>query len=188
MNKILLITLILGTNCLFAQEEPVKNPVVRQGFVFGTSVGGGIFKMNGNSYVRLSLPNIKIGSMVNEKLAVLIYVPGGIHKSKGMGEQRAFEALTLTAQYWISDKFYLNTGAGLAILTTPIYKVDFREDPPNFNTGVGFSFSVGYEVIQWSKNKTVDIQLRVLYGDINIQDPPHRNHLALDLLIGFNLY
>lgn len=188
MNKLILIILILGSNFLTAQENLENNPIERKGFIFGTSVGGGLYHVNGDTYSRLSLPNIKIGSMVNEKLGILLYAPSGIHKLNGATEERAFEALTLTAQYWISDKFYLNTGAGMAIETTPIYLVDFTEGPPEFNTGIGITASAGYEVLQWSKNKTIDVQLRFLYGNIHIQDSPHKDHLAIDLMIGFNLY
>ena len=124
--------------------------------------------------------------MVNPKLGILLYLPGGTYKQEG--EERAFEGFIPTAQYWLTDKFYLNAGVGLAVETTPFYKVDYAQGLPKFNTGVGFTVSAGQELLQWSKNKTLDAQIRLLYGNIQFEDPAQRNNLAIDFLIGFNLY
>jgi hypothetical protein len=175
--------LLMITTAAFSQGDET---FTRKGFVFGASIGGGTHFLDDNTYGRFTAPNIKVGAMVNPKLAILLLAPGGTYQ-KG-DKQRAFEGLIPTAQYWLTDKFYVNAGVGLAIETTPFYKVDYAEGPPEFNTGLGFTASVGQEIFQWSHNKTADLQLRLLYGNIEFEDLTHTNNLAIDFLIGFNLY
>lgn len=166
----------------FSQD---KHAAERKGFVFGASIGGGIHTTDGAVYGRLSAPNFKIGAMLNPKLALLFYVPGGSYKRNGV--DLAFEGFMPTAQYWISDKFYVNAGMGLAVETTPFYKVDYEQGPPEFNTGFGFTASVGKELKHWT-NKTLDLQFRLLYGNIGYTDNTRKNHTTIDVLIGFNFY
>jgi hypothetical protein len=154
--------------------------------VLASSIGGGVHFLNEETYGRFSIPNFKIGAMVNPKLGILLYVPGGTYKQKG--EDRAFEGFFPTVQYWVTDKFYVNAGIGLAVETTPFYKVDYSQGPPKFNTGFGYTVSTGKEIIQWSTNKTVDIQIRLLYGNITYQDKSKMDNLAIDFLVGINLY
>lgn len=158
----------------------------RKGFVLGASVGGGVHLLDGDIYGRFTAPNIKIGAMLNPKLGILLMVPGGTYKKDG--ETRAFEGFFPTAQYWFSDRMYVNAGVGLAIETTPFYKVDYAEGAPEFNKGFGVTASIGQEIIQWSTNKTIDLQLRLLYGNIQFQDLSRKDNLAIDFVIGINLY
>ena len=174
---------LMITTAAFSQSD---TDFARKGFVFGASLGGGTHLQDGNAYGRFTAPNIKIGAMVNSKLAILLMAPGGTYTPNA--EERAFEGFFPTAQYWLTDKFYVNGGIGLAIETTPFYKVDYAQGPPEFNTGLGFTASVGYEFLQWSSNKTVDLQLRLLYGNIEFQDQSKKKNLAMDCVIGFNLY
>ncbi|MCB0644981.1 MAG: hypothetical protein KDC44_25220, partial [Phaeodactylibacter sp.] len=120
LHQIIFIALFLATTATFAQN---KEAFTRKGFVFGTSIGGGIHLLDGDIKGRFSVPNFKVGVMVNPKLGILLYLPGGTYKQEG--EERAFEGFIPTAQYWLTDKFYLNAGVGLAVETTPFYKVDY---------------------------------------------------------------
>jgi hypothetical protein len=158
----------------------------RKGFVFGAAIGGGAQLLEGETYGRFTIPNLKLGTMLGNRMAILLYAPGG--SSIVDGEERAFEGLFPTVQYWFTDRFYVNTGVGLAIETTPFYRVDFAQGPPTFNGGLGFTVSAGHEVLRWSDNRTLDIQARVLFGNITYADQTRRNHLATDLLIGVNFY
>lgn len=158
----------------------------RKGFVFGTSVGGGLHQSETRTYARFSIPNFKLGAMVNAKLAVLVYTPGGI--SKREGETRAFEGFLATGQYWLTDNLYVNAGMGIVLETTPFYQVDYSAGPPEFNSGVGYAVSTGREIVQWSHNKKIDVQLRFLYGNIRYQDDSRRQNYSVDFLIGFNFY
>jgi hypothetical protein len=160
--------------------------ITREGFVFGSATGGGAQLLEGATYGRLTVPNLKIGTMLGERMAVLLYAPGG--SSMIDGEERAFEGFFPTVQYWFTERFYLNAGIGMAVETTPFYRVDFTQGPPVFNGGLGFTVSAGHEVLQWSNSNTLDVQARVLYGNITYQDQTRKNHLAADLLIGANFY
>tara|TARA_Y100000310_G_scaffold339717_1_gene433291 strand:+ start:31211 stop:31732 length:522 start_codon:yes stop_codon:yes gene_type:complete len=171
------------TTTAFAQS---KKEFTRKGFVFGVGMGTGVHLVDGEAHNRFTTPNIKIGAMLNPKLAILLTAPGGTHKQDE--EVRAFEGVIPSVQYWISDQFYINAGVGLAIETTPFYKVNYSEGTPEFNTGIGLTSSIGYELVQWSTNKTLDAQLRVLYGNIEFDNQSNTENLAIDLVIGFNLY
>lgn len=174
---------LLASGTLQAQDQ---TDITRKGFVLGASLGGGVHLSEGTSYSRFTAPNLKIGAMLNPRLGIIFYAPGGTFTREN--EERAFEGFFPTVQYWITDKFFVNTGVGVAVETTPFYRVDFEAGPPEFNTGFGFTFSAGHEIIQWSENKTIDIQLRLLYGNIKFQDDSREKHLAIDLVFGFNLY
>ena len=184
MNRLTLFVVILMiTTTTFAQS---KKELTRKGFVFGVGMGGGVHLVDGVAHGRFTTPNIKIGAMLNPKLAILLMAPSGTYKLNG--EDRAFEGVIPSAQYWLTDRFYVNAGVGLAIETTPFYKVNYSEGTPEFNTGIGLTSSIGYELVQWSTNKTLDAQLRVLYGNIEFDNQSNTENLAIDLVIGFNLY
>lgn len=167
---------------LQAQEAGIK----REGLVLGAGIGLGSHFTSDQQLIRYTLPNLRLGFMVNPKLALLVHAPGGTY-SYG-GETRAFEGIIPTVQYWFSDRFYVNAGAGLGIETTPIYAVDFDEGPPVFNTGLGLFGTIGYDLYQWGGNKAIDVQVRCLYGNINGQAPGNQEHLSFDLVFGINLY
>jgi hypothetical protein len=179
----ILAVILMITTTAFSQN---KKDFTREGFVFGVGLGAGVHMVKDATHGRFTTPNIKIGAMVNPKLAVLLMAPGGAHKQDG--EQRAFEGLIPTAQYWFTDKFFVNAGVGMAIETTPFYKVNYSEGAPKFNRGFGFTASIGQELLQWSTNKTLDAQLRVLYGNVAFEDQSKKDNLAIDFVIGFNLY
>lgn len=178
-----LAALLTLTTAVYSQST---KEITRKGFVFAAGIGGGVHLSEGTAYGRFTVPNLKIGAMLNPKLGVMLYAPGG--SSKLDGEERAFEGFIPTAQYWFTERFYVNAGVGVAIETTPFYRVDFSQGPPEFNAGLGFTVSAGHEIIQWSENKTIDVQLRLLYGSISYQDQTPKDHLAIDLVFGFNLY
>ncbi|MCB0844441.1 MAG: hypothetical protein KDE26_14400, partial [Bacteroidetes bacterium] len=79
MRKILFLTLTILVNLSFAQTNLEKNPVERKGFVIGLGIGGGTLTLNTNDTTQTSfaptLPNIKVGYMLNERLALLALLP-----------------------------------------------------------------------------------------------------------------
>lgn len=168
---------------LSAQEEA---PIERKGLVLGLAFGSGSHFHDSQSFARYTGPNIRIGAMLNPQWALLLQAPGGTHYIEGEG--RAFEAIVPSLQYWISDGLYVNGGLGLGIETTPFYLVDYEAGPPTFNTGLALFASLGQELLKWGGNKTVDLQLRMLYGAIKMKDLGHQNHLSIDLVLGINLY
>ena len=80
MRKIVTIALIIIANYSFAQTNTGKLQIERKGFVFGVGLGAGSLSLNTNDTVstKLStaLPNIKVGYMLNNRLALLAILPG----------------------------------------------------------------------------------------------------------------
>lgn len=187
MNKILILILLMITvGSSHAQTGSNNKLIERKGFVVGASLGGGLHVSNQKAYGRFSVPNLKVGAMLNPRLGLILYMPGGA--STRNGSERAFEGFFPTIQYWLTDKHYVNFGMGMAIETIPFYLVDYEQGPPEFNRGLGITASIGHELFQWSKNKTIDAQFRILYGRINYNNHFQRDEFAFDILIGFNLY
>lgn len=178
----LLLILLLSLGLSAQGEESFE----RQGFVLGLAIGSGSHFHDSQTYTRFTGPNIRVGTMLSPRLALLIQAPGGTHFAEGEG--RAFEALLPSVQYWINDGLYVNGGIGLGIETTPFYLVDYEAGPPTFNMGLALFTAIGQEVYKWGGNKTVDLQLRMLYGSIAMKDLGQQKHLAIDLVLGVNLY
>lgn len=163
-----------------------ETSITRSGFTFGASAGLGTHISANTSQIRLSLPNLKFGYMLQPKLGLLLYMPGGV--SAVDGNQVAFEAFLTSVQYFLRDDFYVLAGAGLSLETTPFYNVDFNEGPPDFTFGPGFTLAAGYEVLQFKNKYAIDIQTRMLVGKIEDSFGTKQMHTTFDLLIGFNLY
>ncbi len=182
MRNTIVILFILLSQTVIAQ----KTSITRAGFTFGTSAGFGTHISSNSSQLRVSLPNLKLGYMLQPKLGLLLYMPGGV--STVQGNQVAFEAFLPAVQYFLMDEFYLLAGAGLSLETTPFYNVDFNEGPPDFYFGPGFTIAAGYEVFQFNNKNAIDIQTRMLVGKTDDIPGAKQTHAAIDLLIGFNLY
>ena len=187
--KTFTLTLILIAITLTSINAQSNNEesTYRKGFVIGTAVGGGMLLMNNEgesteTYGRYSLPNLKIGWMVNPDLAAVIHIPGGTHQLNT--ESRAFEAIVPSLQYWIKDRYWIMGGVGLAMDMTPFYK--FGVYDPDFYFGTAVTVSTGYEIYK-KKNFALDIQARVLYGNYDVEDV-NRQCTAFDIVFGFNWY
>ena len=181
MKKLLCLLLIVQSIVLTAQ-----NDITREGLFFGFSAGGGIHLSNDDYQSRMSLPNIKIGYMVNEKLGFGLYMPGGV--STINSQNRAFEAFLPSVQYYLTKNWYASAGVGLSLETTPFYDVDFSVGPPDFYVGPGFGFAAGYEFLHFKDKFAVDIQSRVLLGQIYSDKNNSTEQAAFDILIGFTIF
>lgn len=179
------LTIFLLLFCLGLRGQDSK-PLNRQGLILGLSIGAGSHFYEGEAFARFSVPNVRIGYMINSKWAMLLHAPGGVYRKEG--EDLAFEGIIPTAQYWFNEHWYVNAGVGVGIETTPFYLVDYEAGPPTFHTGMALFSSLGREVYQWGGNKTIDLQLRALYGSITKGPQDRQQHLAFDLVIGINLY
>ncbi|MCB0847875.1 MAG: hypothetical protein KDE26_31695, partial [Bacteroidetes bacterium] len=78
MRKILILTLTILVNYSFAQTNLDSNPTERKGFVFGFGLGRSVSTLNTNDTIQTSftstMPNIKVGYMLNPRFALLALV------------------------------------------------------------------------------------------------------------------
>jgi hypothetical protein len=100
MRKFLILTFTIMANYTFAQVDLDYKPVERKGIVIGLGLGAGALTLNTNDTSNVSfsttLPNIKIGYMFNQRLALHALLPGANYKYKG--KDRGFEGLIIAGQ------------------------------------------------------------------------------------------
>lgn len=189
MRKVLIITLTIMANYTFAQTSLETNPVERKGFMIGVGLGAGTLSLNTNDTSKLTisttLPNIKVGYLLNKRFALLALLPGANYKYNG--NDRGFEGLIIAGQYWIKDNWWVSGGTGLTFDAPAFYTV---KDPKTaaFYTGApAFTLSTGYEI--WNKGRfALDLQYRIFIGKSNLPNNGQREGISNVLIVGFNWY
>jgi hypothetical protein len=109
MKKVfIIIVLMLSTASLSAQSIESKSSE-KQDFLIGAGIGGGLLlekdsDIDMESYGKISILNLKLGWMITPQTAICLHVPSGGHTQSG--ETRAFEAVLVTGQHWLSEKIW----------------------------------------------------------------------------------
>lgn len=174
-----------------AQNISEKN-FERKGFIFSTAFGISSVGLNFPSYgkqneISASLPNFKIGAMISEHTALLVYLPGSIYtyKNEGRKRDRGFEGIIPSVQYWLKERWWVLGGAGLG-LDAPVFYDIKNEEERKFYFGGSVVAATGYEI--WRKGRcTIDVQSRIHYGTANLTEGS-RKGMAFNFLVGFNWY
>lgn len=154
----------------------------RRGFVIGGALGLGEVVTDDHEwrrFTRVSIPNLKVGGMLNPSLALFLYVPTGIHRRDGAW--RAFEGVLLTAQQWLSARFWVLGGVG-AQLDFPV----FGTKPVGFYAGPGAAVAGGFDLVHLGA-ATVDLGTRLVAGTVKVEGE-RRNGAAVDAFVGLNWY
>ena len=177
---------------VFGQGLQPQSAVQREGFVIGFGIGGGVISVS-DSYQEvafdkasggISLPNLKIGLMLSDRLALLATFPGMIYEHEG--KDRSFEAFIPSLQYWVGDRWWINGGIGLAMDFPALYEVDdFKDEEWNF--GCAVAASAGYELIQREKF-VLDLQTKIHLGRTFLDNDAYRDGVAFTIGLGFNWY
>ena len=189
MRNLLFIILICFANSLTAQTIAEKPTGERKGFIFGLGIGAGVLTLQTHDTTQVgfstSLPNIKIGYLLNKKIAFFALLPGATYQQAG--KTRGFEGIQLACQYWIKEKWWLMGGTGLTFDAPAFYTV---KDPKTaeFYTGFpSYSFATGYEC--WRKGRfAIDIQYRIYMGKSNLLNNVERLGISNMFIFGFNWY
>ena len=189
MRNLLLLTLMLCANIAWAQNNTDRKQAERHGFVFGVGLGAGALSLNTNDSNKIhfstSLPNIKLGYMLNKRLALLALLPGANYTYNG--KNRSFEALIFAGQYWLKDNWWLLGGTGFTFDAPAFYTV---KDPKTaeFYSGLpAFTLATAYEV--WHKGRfALDLQYRIFLGKSNLPNSGQREGISNMFIIGFNWY
>ena len=181
---------VLFTGSLFAQEAPTG--VERKGFVIGLGVGvGAISIADSNAETPfdeaqggLSLPNLKIGFMLSDRMALLATFPGMIYEVDD--RDRSFEAFIPSLQYWVNDRLWVNGGIGLAMDFPALYDMKGLEGD-QFNLGCAVAVSAGFELVQ-RKNFALDLQSKIHLGRVFLDNDIERDAASFSVGVGFNWY
>jgi hypothetical protein len=189
MSKVLLLAMVMISYQALAQNNSEASSVYRKGLVFGMGIGAGTLRLKDKNhtehFLSASLPNIKIGYMINNKLELLTILPGAIYKHDG--KTRGFEGIIFGGQYWLHEQWWVSAGTGITVDAPAFYTV---KDPKNAEFYVGFpasTLSTGYEI--WHKGRcTIDLQYRLFLGKSNLKNDTVREGTAHMFIIGVNWY
>ncbi len=189
MKNLLILAFTFCTLLSFGQNE--TSLIERKGFVFGFGVGGGVISISDSGQEEPfseaqfggSFPNLKIGWMVNDRLAILGLYSGLSYEYQD--KDRTFDAFMPSVQYWLQNRWWVNAGAGLAMDFPAIYEDNIKHEDWNFGGAV--AFSTGYELVQ-KKKFALDLQTQVMMGWSNLDNGDDRDAVVLSIGIGFNWY
>jgi len=189
MRSFLAFLLFLNASILVAQTSATAH---RKGFVIGGAVGLSALQLNyptaGTQHFQAaSFPNLKVGAMINPRLAILVNLPGTVYSYSldGRKRDRGFEGIIPSVQYWPLDRVWVSGGAGLGMDAPAFYDIEGSEER-KFYFGPSALAGAGYEI--WRRrNMTFDIQGRVHYGKADTPDG-NRGGWAFSLLLGVNFY
>jgi hypothetical protein len=189
MKNLLILFITLWTFSLFGQET--NSMIERQGFVIGFGIGGGVISISDSDQEVPfdeaqgggSFPNLKVGWMVNDRLAILGMYAGMSYEYEG--KDRSFDAFMPSVQYWVKDRWWVNAGAGLAMDFPAFYEDNIKDEDWNFGGAV--AFSTGYELVQ-KKSFALDLQTQLQMGWTNLDNDKNREAVVLSIGLGFNWY
>lgn len=191
-KNLLILLLIFCTFTVFGQLTTKQNPIERKGFVIGIGLGGGVISVSDSDQEvafeeaqgGIYLPNLKLGWMLNDRLAIMATFPGMVYEYEG--KDRSFDAIVPALQYWVKDRWWINGGIGLTVDSPALYEVD-DFDEEDWNYGVTVAFSSGYELVQKGRY-ALDLQTGLQLGSANLDDGGHRDGVVFTIGIGFNWY
>lgn len=188
MKNVLAILFSFCVVTAFGQD--VDRPIERKGFVFGLGMSAGVFSISDSDQEvefdkaqgSISLPNLKFGWMVNDRLAILGSFPGMIYEKDN--KDRSFSAFVPSVQYWFKDRWWVNGGIGLAYDGPALYEGLKGED---WNFGCAVTASTGFEIVQ-KKRYALDFQTQLHMASTSLKNGGNRDGVALTVGIGFNWY
>ena len=173
-----------------AQNTNTETTNQREGFMFEFTVGGGIISIEDGEGIQtfdesqgtFVFPDIKLGYMLNEKLAITVSMPGNIYKFQD--NDRNFGGFIPSVQYWVKERWWIHGGIGLAIDSPALYDIkDDVNDDWNFGTAV--MVSSGYEMYK-KKNFALNVQSKLVLGRASLEGDAHRDAVIFNVGLGFS--
>ena len=179
-------------------QPPVQSPVpaakkkTRQGWNIGVSFGVGSLVSSIGEFDCVGCEteppalafDLHVGSMIVPRLALQVEFWGQIRPLDRNGDssigQRMF---LLAAQYWITPRFWVKGGLGLAALTLNYYN-GFEDVNEPLDSGSAFMAAIGYEIVR-SSGFAFDIQLKTGSG---MYDARNEEVSAGVVALGVNWY
>lgn len=188
-NKLSLMAFILLS--LMSTKQQAQEIPNREKFIFEFGIGGKVISLENSNSTQtfdksqgaIIFPDLKVGYMVKENLAITASLPGTIYSFEG--NDRHFGGVLPGVQYWFSNKWWVNGGVGLAIDSPALY--DIGDGNNDWNYGKLVSAGIGYEFYQ-KKNFAMNIQSKLLMGRVNITNEQHRDAVSFGLSVGFNWF
>lgn len=188
--RIACVAFALVSSITYAQNTKQESTTQREGFIFEFVVGGGVISTEDSGGIQtfdkaqgtFVFPDLKLGYMLNEKLAITIAMPGNIYEFQD--NDRNFGGFIPSVQYWVKEKWWIHGGFGLAIDSPALY--DIKENVnDDWNFGHAVMISSGYEVYK-KKNFALNIQSKLVMGSANLDGNAHRDAVIFNVGLGFS--
>lgn len=186
-----LLTVILFCS-LWLSTQAQNSENLRHGFYFGAASGFGSLTLThpqGTTQHEtvLSFPNIKLGYLINPRLAIGLTLPGSLYTYawEGRKRSRGFEGMIPGVQYWLKNRWWVSAGFGVGLDAPAFYDIQNPEER-KFYFGSAAILGTGYEVFR-KNNFSIDVQARVHRGSIDLPDGNQKG-TSLNFLIGVNWY
>lgn len=187
--KMAFIAFTFVSTITFSQSNPDTK---RDGLIFEFGLGGGVISIEDSQGIQtfdkaqggISFPELKLGYMLNDNLAIALALPGMIYNFKD--NDRHFGSFIPSLQYWVKDRWWIHGGVGLAIDSPALYDIkDNINDDWNYGTAV--MASTGYEVYK-KKNFALNIQSKLVLGRAFLKGDAHRDAVSFNIGLGFNWF
>ncbi|SDS39103.1 hypothetical protein [Winogradskyella sediminis] len=188
--KMACVAFALVSNITYAQNTNPETSTEREGFIIEFSVGGGLISLEDSAGIQtfdksqgaFSFPDLKLGYMLNEKLAITAAIPGNIYEFQD--NDRHFGGFIPSLQYWVKDRWWIHGGIGLAIDAPALYDIenDINDD---WNFGCAVMASTGYEIYK-KKNFALNVQSKLVLGRANLDGDAHRDAVIFNIELGFS--
>ena len=188
--KIACVVITFLSSVTNAQNSNQESTIQREGFIFEFMVGGGLISLEDSAGIQTFdesqgtyvFPDLKLGYMLNENLAITLSTPGNIYEFQD--NDRHFGGLIPSVQYWVKDNWWIHGGFGLAIDAPALYDIkDSVNDDWNF--GCAVMASTGYEFYK-KKNFALNVQSKLVLGRVNLGSDAHRDAVIFNVGLGFS--
>jgi len=188
--KMACVAFALVSSTTYAQNTNSETTTQRDGFIFEFVVGGGIISIEDSAGMQtfdksqgtFVFPDLKLGYMLNEKLAITAAMPGNIYEFQD--NDRNFGGIIPSVQYWVKDRWWIHGGIGLAIDSPALYDIkdDINDD---WNFGCAVMASTGYEIYK-KKNFALNVQSKLVLGRASLDGDAHRDAVIFNVGLGFS--
>lgn len=188
--KMACVAFALVSSITYAQNTDSEKTTGRDGFIFEFLVGGGIISIEDSAGIQtfdksqgaFVFPDLKLGYMLNDKLAITAAMPGNIYEFQDI--DRHFGSFIPSLQYWVKERWWIHGGIGLAIDSPALYDI---EDDVNDDWNFGFAVmaSTGYEIYK-KKNFALNVQSKLVLGSVYLDGDAHRDAVIFNIGLGFS--
>lgn len=190
--KMACVAFALLSSITYAQNTNSKITTQRDGFIFEFSVGTGVIGIEDSAGIQtfdksqgtFVFPDIKLGYMLNDKLAITISMPGNIYEFQE--NDRHFGGFIPSVQYWVKDRWWIHGGIGLATDSPALYDIKDNVDE-DWNFGTSVMVSSGYEVYK-KKNFALNVQSKIVLGHVSLDGDAQRDAAMFNVGLGFSWF
>jgi len=190
LSRMACVAFALVSSMTYAQNTNPETSTHRNGFIIEFSVGGGLISLEDSEGIQtfdksqgtFVFPDLKLGYMLNEKLAITAAMPGNIYEFQD--NDRNFGGFIPSVQYWVKERWWIHGGIGLAIDSPALYDIeDDVNDDWNFGTAV--MVSSGYEIYK-KKNFALNVQSKLVFGHVSLDGDANRDAAIFNVGLGFS--